>query len=1042
MQCVPHSALDGTAAVWDTLNSLERAGNWIASERVALAYARRLEARPSTDSLGLSRALLHIANGQIKRRHYIGGEAFATLDRSLALRARHIPGSDPLQSWAHVLACVACWEADQPSRGIPHGEAALRMLGETLPPDTLLLAQAHFGLGLCLGRSGHADEANAHFEKALALDEAAEGPSGWSLVAILGEYALHRARNNDYERGEALLLRAQAIAEREESTAPTLLESALARRSTFADRLGNTPESLDLAERSYELIRRRLGENSVEALGVERNIANRLADKIGDYRSAAALYRHVVAGWDTMMGPGNFSTMNTRLGLIHSLVQIGDTASAARELAVARAALETHPEVVARTTVYLLQDVADLENARGRSAVARDSLRRAIQIEWDAGGQSGATRGILYQHWMTTLNGSDDRQGYDEATRDIARLTDSTWVRQTWTWPPLVAEWAAAEARLGLHDQAWKRALESEQTAREGLMNMVQALPEAYLLQHAAHLRQPCDLLVALARPRHEAELRTAWDRIIDWRGLVRHEITRRRLPTAASDDTALVGMHARWIAAQRQLGRLVVSGAASPDDPETANLYHSARQAADAAEYRFHQAASSTMPREDSVSLDRVLEHLEPTHALVAFATGSIGPGTETLGAFVATGAERRPRWVALGPSAEVTDEIREWVRQLAAPPSSDAIAARSEATCRRLGARVRTRIWDPIAKAVGPALRVYIVPEGAATEIPWLALPGPNGRYLADGPITFHVIDAERDLLASPRGTTGTGILAVGAPDFDRAGTPAVLAVTSSGPATRAARLWPCGGAEPFSLSPLPGSRSEVEAVAREWPASGGAARVLIGADADEASVKRLAPGHAVLHLATHGIVVNDACGPTTLGTRGVGGVGALVPSPRAPAGRRPGREATGPEPSAWRERQVWLALAGANDASSEARGADEGLLTAEEIVTLDLRGTDWVVLSACHSGFASEWGREGVLGMRRAFRLAGARSVIASAWAVGDESTREWMIRLYAARARGDAAGPAVEQACRAALAARRKDGRSTHPFYWAAFTASGE
>jgi CHAT domain-containing protein len=139
----------------------------------------------------------------------------------------------------------------------------------------------------------------------------------------------------------------------------------------------------------------------------------------------------------------------------------------------------------------------------------------------------------------------------------------------------------------------------------------------------------------------------------------------------------------------------------------------------------------------------------------------------------------------------------------------------------------------------------------------------------------------------------------------------------------------------------------------------------------------------------------------------------------------------------------RRVWLALAGANHARAHVEDENEGLLTAEEVLTLDLEGTDWVVLSACHSGIAETWSREGTLGMRRAFDLAGARTVIASAWAVEDNSTREWMAALYAARTAGaPTAAQALESASRTVLAARRAAERSTHPFYWAAFAASGE
>ena len=102
---------------------------------------------------------------------------------------------------------------------------------------------------------------------------------------------------------------------------------------------------------------------------------------------------------------------------------------------------------------------------------------------------------------------------------------------------------------------------------------------------------------------------------------------------------------------------------------------------------------------------------------------------------------------------------------------------------------------------------------------------------------------------------------------------------------------------------------------------------------------------------------------------------------------------------------------------------RDENEGLLTAEEVTTMDLRGMDWVVLSACQSGVADVWDREGRLGMTRAFHLAGARAVIASQWPVDDESTREWMTALYAARRAGATlAGDALAAACRHGTARR--------------------
>jgi CHAT domain-containing protein len=139
----------------------------------------------------------------------------------------------------------------------------------------------------------------------------------------------------------------------------------------------------------------------------------------------------------------------------------------------------------------------------------------------------------------------------------------------------------------------------------------------------------------------------------------------------------------------------------------------------------------------------------------------------------------------------------------------------------------------------------------------------------------------------------------------------------------------------------------------------------------------------------------------------------------------------------------RRVWLVFAGASDSARATGDENDGLLTAEEVVTLDLRGVEWVVLSACHSGAGETWPHEEALGMRRAFHLAGARSVIASGWSVDDASTREWMKALYVSRAaEGVSAAGAIRAASRTVLEQRRREHRSTHPFYWAAFTASGE
>jgi CHAT domain-containing protein len=135
--------------------------------------------------------------------------------------------------------------------------------------------------------------------------------------------------------------------------------------------------------------------------------------------------------------------------------------------------------------------------------------------------------------------------------------------------------------------------------------------------------------------------------------------------------------------------------------------------------------------------------------------------------------------------------------------------------------------------------------------------------------------------------------------------------------------------------------------------------------------------------------------------------------------------------------------LALAGANHREAAGPAEEDGILTAEEIAALDLDGVEWVVLSACDTGRGKVEVGEGVLGLRRAFRLAGAQSIIMSLWSVEDKAARRWMTALYEGRfLDGLSTAEAVRQASLRVLDERRTSNQSTHPFYWASFVGTGD
>ncbi len=94
--------------------------------------------------------------------------------------------------------------------------------------------------------------------------------------------------------------------------------------------------------------------------------------------------------------------------------------------------------------------------------------------------------------------------------------------------------------------------------------------------------------------------------------------------------------------------------------------------------------------------------------------------------------------------------------------------------------------------------------------------------------------------------------------------------------------------------------------------------------------------------------------------------------------------------------------LLLAGANHAWETGKplkpGMEDGILTAYEISQMNLSNTELVVLSACETGLGDIQGNEGVYGLQRAFKIAGAKYLIMSLWQVPDKQTSLLMTTFY--------------------------------------------
>lgn len=114
-----------------------------------------------------------------------------------------------------------------------------------------------------------------------------------------------------------------------------------------------------------------------------------------------------------------------------------------------------------------------------------------------------------------------------------------------------------------------------------------------------------------------------------------------------------------------------------------------------------------------------------------------------------------------------------------------------------------------------------------------------------------------------------------------------------------------------------------------------------------------------------------------------------------------------------------------------SNQFNSMEDGVVTALDISKMDFSNTDMVVLSACETGLGIQLGGEGVFGLQRAFKIAGAKSIMVSLWKVPDSQTALLMEAFYSFLS----SGKSPEESLKFAQLKIRE--KFPEPFYWAGF-----
>ncbi|MBK5277808.1 MAG: CHAT domain-containing protein [Bacteroidia bacterium] len=301
----------------------------------------------------------------------------------------------------------------------------------------------------------------------------------------------------------------------------------------------------------------------------------------------------------------------------------------------------------------------------------------------------------------------------------------------------------------------------------------------------------------------------------------------------------------------------------------------------------------------------------------------------------------------------------------------------------------------WKPILNHLPSCNTFFLSSDGVYNQLNPNVLQNPvSGKYVLDELNVFSVTNT-KDILQSEGGATMQTACLFGRPDYSGNITSKSekLIVNKSLRALSDREMLNFTDQE---FSDLPGTETEVESItdildARQWET-----HTFINENATEGNIKAL-QSPTVLHIATHGFFLEDD------GSH----VNSMIRS--------------------------GILLSGIKNRS--AQDTQDGILTAYEATNLTLENTNLVVLSACETGLGEIKNGEGVYGLQRGLKVAGAKNLLMSFWKVDDHATADLMINFY----QNWLSGQPIHKAFKEAQIKLRKKYES--PFYWGAFILIG-
>ena len=927
--------------------------------------------------------------------------------------------------------------------------------------------------GLHRARGQYADAEERYLE-ALALRQGL--PDESQRATTLNNLAVLYTMMGRFDDAESRCRESLRLVESSGMTSDRLYASTLDTLSAITKSRGRYEEAEPGYLRALDIRRNALGENHPDVALSYNNLGN-LVNLKGDLPGAEAYYRRARDTWRRTAGERHVSYAIATANLAEVVFARGQTADAEPLFEEALRGLRETGSQAHAAYVAALNNLAGLCGSTGRKERAEQLYLEGIATVKQALGERAPSLATLQNNLADLYVGM---HAYDRAE---ALYRQALAIRETAVGtehPAYASSLAGVGSALAAEGRA-EAARYLLDSARVDWQHLTRNFPtmsparKQTFLKHSAFNQS--ERLITLAVHGTLASPQDALEGVLLTKQLLLEVARRESAALLDIVDLAPQDWQSLWRERsdlRRRYVEQALHGEGGSEPAAMLNRIDDLEQ-----ELRRRNTEYGQLARLQRITMADVSRALTPRDALVEyvayrpydFAEGVPSPD-EHYAAFVKRGDGAPVAAFDLGSAKDINDQVSQvrgvvenyiaYFKNTNVDGDSASKRRSKESDTAQAAATLGESIWSPLQKSLERIERVYIAPDGPLSLIPFevLARQTDEGgwRYLVED-LEILYVGTARDLgrFALDRGTPRhpRTVVLVGDPDFDTpplaiAATVAAMSGDRVAPGQPAKRV-----AAPKAAAPAaaPHERPCVDARKGVWQRAAGLADLLVATRTQlaglgysvsllerETAVEEAVLGvraPQILQVATHGHYAPDIAE----GCQGEW-VNPLVKSMLILAGTNVwSREAGG----FYRLDRTWL-----REDAPEVRALQEaerrqarveirdGVLTAYEVSGLNLRGTELVNLTACHTGQGDPT-PDGIAGLRQSFLLAGARSVTMSMWEVPAIETSQQIADFYARWLKTAEHNPnryvAFRQAQLEALRKARAARQTGHPFYWA-------